>query len=147
MSTEERVDPTRSVGYLAHLIVRQSRRLLREKLADVGVVPGQLPALTHLYFEDGLTQSELARRARVEQPTMAQTIKRMVRDGLLELRPDPDDGRKVRIHVSARGRAVRPRVLEASREVNAMCLAGLDDGVSDSLLQSLETMVENLESS
>lgn len=137
-------NPTRSVGYLAHLIVRQSRRLLAEKLAHLGVVPGQLPALTHLYVEDGLTQTELARRAQVEQPTMANTIKRMARDRLLELRPDPTDRRKARVHLTARARDIRDEVMAAASEVNSACLGELSPEEAARCVDTMERIVESL---
>ena len=65
---------------LAALVTLTSRlfaRALHDRLVPHGVAPGQLPVLQRLWSGDGLTQAELARAVRVEQPTRARTLDRM----------------------------------------------------------------------
>ena len=72
-----------SLGYQLGLINRLYDKRLQDVLAPFGVAPGQFPALVMLFQKDGLTQAELCRRIGVEQPTMANTLARMERDGLI----------------------------------------------------------------
>src|ERR1700749_3937673 len=106
-----------SLGYqIAHLNRLYDRRL-QDALQDLGVAPGQFAPLVMLFEQDGLTQAELCRRINVEQPTMANTLDRMERDGLVVRKPDRDDKRRALIHLTARAKDIRGTVMEHAREV------------------------------
>jgi DNA-binding MarR family transcriptional regulator len=108
------------------------------------VVPGQFPALLTLYEEDGLTQAELTRRVGIEQPTMANTLARMERDGLVERVADPDDRRRVRIRVSKHARELEPLLAAAGHRVNARATAGLASDEIAAFMRTLDHVVANL---
>ena len=74
--------------------------------------------LLPLYEEDGLRMGELAVRARLSKQTMTQMIARLERDGLVERRADPGDGRATLIYLTERARQFEP--------VAAAVLAELD---------------------
>lgn len=65
-------------------------RALHQRIAPHDVVPGQFAQLLALYERDGVTQQELCEIVRIEQPTMAVTLQRMERDGLITRRRDPE---------------------------------------------------------
>ena len=79
--------------------------------------------LIPLLEEDGLRMGEIARRARLSKQTMTTMVRLCERDGLVERRPDPGDGRATRVHLTDKARRFQPaaeRVLarlerEASR--------------------------------
>ena len=48
-----------SAGYLVNNLARLLVELLRNRIAPLGIVPGQFPALLALWEKDGLTQKEL----------------------------------------------------------------------------------------
>ena len=48
------------------------------------------------------TQAELLDLIGIEQPTMAFTLRRMERDGIIERSPDPEHGRKSLVKLTAR---------------------------------------------
>ena len=52
---------------------------------------------------------ELAARARLSKQTMTQLIARLERDGLVERRADPSDGRATVIYLTKRARQFRAR--------------------------------------
>src|SRR5215217_2440702 len=82
-----------SAGYLTNWAARLFTRELERQLAPTGIAPAYMPVLFALADGSALTQTELARRAAVEQPTMAATLKRMQRDAMIERTPDPGDKR------------------------------------------------------
>lgn len=86
------------------LIGRASRgftRIADLTLRDLGFATGQMPVLGSLKGGKALSQAELARIAQVEQPSMAQLLNRMERDGLVERVPDPEDKRSRLISLTA----------------------------------------------
>jgi DNA-binding MarR family transcriptional regulator len=114
-----------SLGYLVNHLARLMARALYAEIAAQGVVPGQFPVLLALWEEDGLTQAELHRRTDVEQATMAKTLQRMERDGLIVRTPDPADARRARVHLTARARSLESPLVRAARRVNERATAGL----------------------
>jgi DNA-binding MarR family transcriptional regulator len=79
--------------------------------------------LVHLWARDGMSQAQLARVAAIEPPTMVRTIDRMVRDGLVERRPDASDARISRIHLTERGRSIRDELVAKAVGVNERALS------------------------
>src|ERR687897_308190 len=133
-----------SLGYQVNLLARLFERALREQIAPQGVVPGQFPALLCLYEEDGLTQAELGARVQIEQPTIAKTLQRMERDGLIRRTPDPDDRRRARIHLTPKARALEPTLAAAARGINARAVDGLTRGEAEQLMGILARVIGNL---
>jgi DNA-binding MarR family transcriptional regulator len=114
-----------SAGYLANLMGRLFAQALESRLQPLGLRLGAFPALLHLWEQDGLTQKDLVRRLGIEQPTMAATLARMERDGLVIRTPDETDGRVQRIRLTSRARALQAPATAAAEAVNATALAGL----------------------
>ncbi|WP_026204541.1 MarR family winged helix-turn-helix transcriptional regulator [Actinomycetospora chiangmaiensis] len=136
--------PEASLGFqVAHL-----RRLLgselRRQLEPYTVAPAQFAALLELFRRDGLTQAELCVRLDIEQPTMANTLTRMQRDGLVARAPDPSDRRRSRILLTARARALEADLTHAARAGNTAALRGLDDEQVDEFMRVLGIMIDNL---
>lgn len=114
-----------SPGYLANHVARLFASGLQERIKPLGIVPGQFPALLELFERDGLTQKELVGRLDVEQATLANTLARMERDGLITRREHPADSRARTIHLTEKARAIRERAYEAANDTNEAVLAGL----------------------
>ena len=70
--------------------------------------PSYGSVLLPLYEDDGLRMGELARRARLSKQTMTTLVRRVERDGLVERRADPDDGRASLVFLTERARAFEP---------------------------------------
>jgi DNA-binding MarR family transcriptional regulator len=133
-----------SLGYQVNVMARLFERALRERIAPHGVVPGQYPALLCLYEENGLTQAEIGSRVHIEQPTIAKTLQRMERDGLIRREPDPDDRRRVRIHLTSAARALEHTLAATAREINARAVDGLGTAEAARLLDTVTRIIANL---
>lgn len=136
-----------SLGYQTNLLARLFEHALREAIAPHGVVPGQFPVLLSLYEHDGLTQAELCRQVRIEQPTMAKTLQRMERDGLIRRAPDPHDRRRIRIHLTTRARRLEKPLAAAGHHVIATAVHGLTPAQAATLLTTISHLIANLEHS
>lgn len=153
-SVSDRASPPRlspfsrhtSLGYQVNLLARSLEQALRCRIAGHGVVPGQFPALLALYEQERRSQAELCQLVRIEQPTMANTLNRMQRDGLISRDPDPTDGRRSLVELTARGRALEPALVAAAQSVNAEATEGLSDVEVETLMSLLVRVVEKLDS-
>lgn len=136
-----------SLGYQVNHLARLLAQALAARIAPHGVVPGQFAQLLVLFEEDGLTQRELCDRVRIEQATMAKTLQRMQRDGLVRCDPDPDDRRRIRVNLTVQARALEPELTAAARSVNATAADGLTDAELATYLDLTRRLVHNLEGS
>ncbi|MCB1312858.1 MAG: MarR family transcriptional regulator [Sedimentitalea sp.] len=114
-----------SAGYLANHMARLFARRLTARIKPLGLTTGTFPALLELWDSDGLTQRELVERLDIEQATMANTLARMERDGLIRRERDAKDGRIQRAWLTDRARALRDPAIAAAMAENAAALAPL----------------------
>lgn len=134
----------RSVGYQVNYLARLLAHSLKARIEPFGVVPGQFPQLLSLFEKDGLTQTELSERAAVDQSTMAHTLKRMERDGLIRREQDDADRRRAKVLLTPHALELKEQLIEAATEVNRLTLNGLDAAETELLLTTLEKLIVNL---
>ena len=104
------------LGFLLAKATQRWNELLTERFAEAGfpeVRPSYGSILVPLFEEDGLRLGEIARRARLSKQTMTTMVRLLERDGLVERRADPLDGRATLVFLTPRARAFRP-VAEAT---------------------------------
>jgi len=133
-----------SLGYVVNHVARLMAGALHARIAPQGVVPGQFAQLLALYERDGVTQQELCEIVQVEQPTMANTLARMERDGLIMRQPHPDDGRKQLIHLTKKARFLEATLIESALEVNANATVGFSQTERAALMDLLARVRTNL---
>lgn len=134
-----------SLGYLVNYLGRVLARALERRLVKHGVALGQFPLLLTLWEEEGLTQSEIARRLDIEQPTVANTLRRMERDGLVNAEPDPSHRRQILIKLTEKGRKLeRPLKLEALA-VNQAAAAKISASDLEAFRRTIRLLLETLE--
>ncbi|OWU86047.1 transcriptional regulator, MarR family protein [Oceanicola sp. 22II-s10i] len=131
-----------SAGYLVNDLARRFAAALQTRIKPMGLSTGVFPVMVQLWERTELTQAELVRRIGVEQATMANTLSRMHRDGLIERRQSPDDGRVQVIHLTEKGKALRDPAIEAALSVNRSALSGLTPEERDQFLGLLAKVVE-----
>lgn len=139
------MDRADSLGYVINHLARLMEQALRDRIAEYGVVPGQFAQLLALYEEEGISQLRLCEKVRIDQSTMAHTLKRMERDGLIERIADPRDGRRSLIYLTDRSRALRTALTAAAREVNDLATTGFPDVDGDEFLRMARQSIGNLE--
>jgi MarR family transcriptional regulator, transcriptional regulator for hemolysin len=132
-------------GHLISLAARGFVRLSEARLKPLGFGVGHLPVLVALRDGKAQTQRDLARFARVEQPPMAQMLSRMERDGLIDRRPDPADGRSSLIRLTEKAKAQMPRAIDTLHAGNRAALEGFSDAEAQQLVALLTRLIDNLD--
>jgi DNA-binding MarR family transcriptional regulator len=137
--------PESMVGFWLNLASRSLLRVLDGRLRPFGFSMSHLPVLRALAERGALSQKELARVARVEQPTMAEMLARMERDRVVQRETNPEDkrGSLTSLTRSARGRL--SKAAEAMIEGEREAMAGLSAAERALLLDLLKRVVRNLE--
>lgn len=136
--------PASSVGYQVNRLTRLFEAALRARIAASGVVPGQFPALLALFEHDGRTQRELCDIASVDQSTMAKTLSRMRRDGLVDAELDPTDTRCTRYYLTLNARALESELAAAGHDVIAQATQGIPTARLAAFERTLADMAANL---
>ena len=118
------------------------------RLRTLGFATAQLPVLAGLKDGEALSQAELVRLARVEQPSMAQLLARMERDGIIHRDPDPNDRRSSLVKLTDDARAKIPAASAILKKSNTEVTAGFsaaEMAMLDALLRRVLANVEAME--
>lgn len=132
-----------SAGYLVNWAGRLFVRAIERRLA--GGSAGPMPVFFALAAGGTMSQSALARWASVEQPTMANTLNRMERDGLIARTPDPNDKRSALVGLTRLGRQRAEEALASAQQVNGLALTGFKPAEREQFFALLARVAENLE--
>jgi DNA-binding MarR family transcriptional regulator len=107
-------------------IIEQLSRNLFEARLPPGFLLPHFSVLNHLVrVGDGRTPLALARAFQVPKTTMSHTLLVLERAGLIETRPNPDDGRSKRVWITEAGRSFRETAIAAVRPDLARVSAAL----------------------
>lgn len=138
-------DPEATAAFWINHASRLLLRLHEGRLRPLGFGMSQLPVLIALEGGAALPQKELAKVARVEQPTMAEMIARMERDGVVERAPNPSDKRGSLVSLTRRSRARMPKAKAALLQGEREAMAGFTEKEKSTLLALLRRVVTNLD--
>lgn len=132
-----------SAGYLTNWAARLFARAIERRLA--GGNSGPMPVFFALQDGGAMTQKALAQLAAVEQPTMANTLNRMERDGLVQRTPDPNDRRSAQVSLTPLGRERAKAAFVSAIEVNGIATAALQPAEREAFYGMLHRIIAALE--
>lgn len=128
-----------------HLLRRAHQRhtaIFQDNIPDSQLTPLQFAALVKLHDLGEVSQNQLGRLIAMDAATMQGVIKRLDARGLIERRPDPDDRRRLVLSLSASGRRLIERAIEAGHEITRRTLAPLSAAERKSFLVLLARLAE-----
>jgi DNA-binding MarR family transcriptional regulator len=130
------------LGWRLAVAGRLVRTWADARLAEEGIGGQGLALLLWLAEEPALTQIELARRQRVEGPTVCRMVDRLERDGLVVRRPHPVDRRATEVHLTETGRDAAARGRRAIDALTGELFAALDDDERRTLAELLGRVID-----
>lgn len=142
---KSRLEVLSSPGHLVSLAARGFARLSEARLKPLGFGVGHLPVLIALEDRLAASQRDLARFARIEQPSMAQMLARMERDGLILRTPDPKDGRSSQISLTEAARKRLPEACATLFQGNRDALNGFTEDEAAQFVDFLTRLIANLD--
>ncbi|TMH65862.1 MAG: winged helix-turn-helix transcriptional regulator [Betaproteobacteria bacterium] len=132
---------------LAHLVKDASRafvRALQSRLARHRVPFGQWTFLRILWESDGLTQRELSAEAGVMEPTTHVALNAMEQLGYIRRQRLAADRRNVYVHLTAKGRELKAKLVPLAEEVNEVGIDGIDVADVATTRRVLIAIIDNL---
>lgn len=133
-------DIEHSVGFLLAKAYQRAWAILREEIDRFELTPPQFCLLAFLWQQDGLTQAELSEKGQIDRTTTGGLVDRLVKSGLVERRPHPQDRRAYKIQLTPHGRDLEEPLSECARRALAKITNGLQTGDIAELKRILEIM-------
>lgn len=130
---------------LINMASRAFSRLGERRVKALGFNIGQLPVLYMLRNGAQMSQRDLAKFAKIEQPSMAQMLARMERDGLIRRTPDPADGRSSLISLTEEAVSKLSAARQALEEGRERVLSGFSADEVQTLVQLMRRLNQNLD--
>jgi MarR family transcriptional regulator, organic hydroperoxide resistance regulator len=131
----------RLLWQLDHALNKRSRRLLRV----AGVTAPQRFLLKVVGMRPGCSPGQLAKFLHVTPATVTRVVQRMESAGFVRREADPEDSRRVRLHLTPRGRKVDERCSDASESPVSRVLGETARARVEETRRLLGALVEALE--
>jgi len=138
----QEIEPT--VSFPLVILIKVHWLLASDLLAELDLYPGQELLLMAVAREEGIAQGDLGDYLNVEPPTVARSLQRLERAGLVERRLNPHDGRVLRVYLTAESRALRGKIAAIWQELNNRMLKGVSDVEQAFLRRLLVQLRDNI---
>lgn len=125
---------------LSHLIFQKNYAMLQE----LETYPGQMAFFKLLAEEGGLSQRKIAERLNITPPSVAVSIKRMEKSGMVERRPDEKDQRITRIYLTEKGVQVNRKMKELLKKNEEELFRGFEESEICLLRRFFQHMIKNV---
>jgi MarR family transcriptional regulator, organic hydroperoxide resistance regulator len=122
------------------------RSVSKQMQRRLGITGPQRLALRFVSSSPLITPSELAAVLHLDRGTLTGILERLVEAGLLVRQADPDDGRRVRLALSARGRRLESETSGTLEDCIERALASQPRARVEAAKQVLEAVVRELSS-
>ena len=128
-------------------IARRWRSLLDEKLRPINQSAARMEALAAIINSPPLSaQVDIAKRLRIEGPTLTRMLDTLEADGLVQRLPDPSDRRTKQLKVTPEGEAVLKQMFDIGDEMRARLFDGYSDEQIDLLNELCWGLIDRLDS-
>jgi DNA-binding MarR family transcriptional regulator len=125
-------------------IRRRMKQVIGDQVREYGLTPAQFWMLNRVFEHEGLSLRELADSLHMDTPTASRVVAALVRLKHLRSEEDPDDRRRSRIVLTAKGRALadklRPLAVQTRSAVEAPFTAAEREMLRALLKKSLQHM-------
>lgn len=140
-------DLSRNFGFILHDVSRLLRTTFDRRVKALGFTRSQWWVLTHIFRNDGATQSELADVLEVEKATLGRLLDRLEAKGWIRREGDAADRRAKRVFLTDEVEPVIKAMRAAAAEVRREALAGLSPEQQERFVDTLLAVKSNLNGS
>ncbi len=127
------------VGFLLRLATQRHVSIFT-RLIPADLTPPQFSALIILFQNGPCSQNELGRRIATDGATIKGIVDRMIKRGLMQTAPDPNDGRMLIVSLSENGAALAANCVAAGFEITEATLAPFTPAERRSFLTMLRKL-------
>ena len=118
------------VSWAVMQLAHAQRAIAAQRLAELGLFPGQELILAQLWSVDGSSQKELCGRLGLDHSTVAKSVQRLEKSGLVRRERSAADGRVTLVQLTDAGRRLEAPVHDIWRDLERRW-AALDPAESE----------------
>ena len=135
-----------TIGPLLHGTARAWRLKLDERLKPMGLSQAKWRTLLHLSVApNALTQTEIAARLGVEEPTVVTLLHRLEREGWVTRRRSPHDRRCNAVHLGRRAQRIIAQIKSAANKLRHELLSDIPPAELRTCIKVLTRICEKAE--
>lgn len=127
------------VGFLLRQVVQRHTVIFGAKMGE-DLTSTQWAALAKLHEKGPCSQNLLGRMTAMDAATIKGVVDRLVKRKLVETRPDPEDGRRLVVALTAEGASLTEKSIPLALDITEETLAPLDAAERTQLVSLLERL-------
>jgi DNA-binding MarR family transcriptional regulator len=113
------------VSFAIFALARSHRARAAQLLSDIGLFPGQEILLMKLAEKEGEPQKSLCESFGLDHSTVAKSLTRLEKQGVIERRKCPGDGRVSQVYLTDKGRQTQAAISAVWAELEEMTIRDL----------------------
>jgi MarR family transcriptional regulator, organic hydroperoxide resistance regulator len=135
-----------TLGYRINRCAIVLKQELQERFFRAGftITPEEWIILNRLWENDKMTQNELSQKTLKDKTTVTRFLNDMEKDGLIQRVPSSTDRRNNHIHLTAKGRGLKEKLIPIAKSLLSDAAKGLDPKALEVTLSSLMEIEKNM---
>jgi MarR family transcriptional regulator, lower aerobic nicotinate degradation pathway regulator len=128
------------IGFILRQVSQRHAAIFAAGIGEQDVTATQWAVLAKLLERGPCSQNRLGRRTAMDAATIKGVVDRLGKRGLIETRPDPEDGRRLEVALSPAGQALAQRMAPNALRITEETLAPLDEAERATLIALLRRL-------
>ncbi|MFE0754479.1 MarR family winged helix-turn-helix transcriptional regulator [Inquilinus sp. NPDC058860] len=128
------------IGFILRQVSQRHAAIFASGIGDPDLTATQWAVLAKLLERGPCSQNRLGRRTAMDAATIKGVVDRLGKRGLIETRPDPEDGRRLEVALSPAGQALAERTVPNALRITEETLAPLDEAERTALIGLLRRL-------
>ena len=134
-------DDTIPTSPFVSIIYREHAKYINDNVKEEGLSFGLHPLLIKIYWNEGISQEELANMFHLNESTIARNLKKLEDKGFIERIPDK---REKIIKITSKGKKSAQKVMDFDGKWDDKIKCSLTDEEYDNFLKTLKKISEDL---
>ena len=136
--------PYREFAFALFDTARLMKTLADQEVRDLGMTRAQWAVLSRIEHNEGLKQSEIAEMLEIQPITLTRLLDRLEENGLIERRPDENDRRARRLHLTPAAKPLVDQLDSLGRDMLRRVLRNLSAEKIEQLTGDIEAIRDSI---
>jgi DNA-binding MarR family transcriptional regulator len=128
------------IGFILRQVSQRHAAIFAAGIGEQDLTATQWAVLAKLLERGPCSQNRLGRRTAMDAATIKGVVDRLGKRGLIDTRPDPEDGRRLEVALSPAGQALAERMVLNALRITEETLSPLDEAERETLIALLRKL-------
>lgn len=128
------------IGFILRQVSQRHAAIFAAGIGEQDLTATQWAVLAKLLERGPCSQNRLGRRTAMDAATIKGVVDRLGKRGLIETRPDPEDGRRLEVALSPAGHALAQRIAPNAHRITEETLTPLTAAEQATLVELLRKL-------